>query len=131
MVKNTHFIYRSFDMTSTVSSVYTDDTLSPDIWLEKSKKRTEKTDPDFIPDHGNGEIRLELSKETHIANDRVFLVYESKFKKLLTKCLECGLVNDEIKEMKADGTHARLKMYFLSGCETSWSTQPELKAVAG
>ena len=52
-------------MTNTVSPAYTDDTLSPDIWFEKSKKRTEKSDPDFIPDHGNGEIRLELPKETH------------------------------------------------------------------
>ena len=65
MAKNTHFIYRSFNMTNTVSPVYTDDTLLPDIWFEKSKKRTEKLDPDFIPDHGNGEIRLELPKETH------------------------------------------------------------------
>ena len=49
-------------MTNTVSPVYTDDTLSPDMWLEKSKKRTKNSDPDFIPDHGNGEIRLELPK---------------------------------------------------------------------
>ena len=58
-------------------------------------------------------------------------MYESKFKNLLTKCLKCRLVNDEIKEMKGDCTQTRLKMYCLSGCETSWSTQLELKAVAG
>ena len=86
-------------MTNILSPVYTDDTLSPDIWLEKSKKRTKKSDPDFIPDDGSKEIKLELPKETDIANDRVFLVYELKFK-LVTKCLKCGLVNDEIKKMK-------------------------------
>ena len=58
-------------------------------------------------------------------------MYKSKFKNLLTKCLKCGLVNDEIKETKGDCTQARLKMYYLLGCETSWSTQLELKAVAG
>ena len=58
-------------------------------------------------------------------------MYESKFKKLLTRRLKCGLVNDEMKEIKGDGTQARFKMYCLSGCQTSWSTQPELKAVAG
>ena len=44
------------------------------------------------------------------------LVYESKFKKLLTRRLKCGLVNDEMKEIKGDGTQARFKMYCLSGC---------------
>ena len=33
--------------------------------------------------------------------------------------------------MKGNGTQAQFKMYYLWGCETSWSTQPELKAVAG
>ena len=107
MVKNTHFDYRNFNMTNTVSPVYTDDTLSP----VKSEKRTEKLDPDFISDNGFEEIRLELPKETHIANNRVFFVDEiSKFKKLLTKYLKCGLVNDEIKEMKGDSTQAWFKM---------------------
>ena len=90
---------------------------------EKSKKQ--KSDEDE-----NGEIRLELSKETHIFKDRVFLVYESKLKMLLTKCLKCRLVNDEIKEMKSDGTQARFKMFCLSECQTTWSTELKLKTVA-
>ena len=65
-------------MTNIVSPVYTDNTLSPHVRLEKSKKRTEKSDPDFIPDSRNEEIRLELPKETHIVNDRLYLVYKSK-----------------------------------------------------
>ena len=102
MVKNTHFDYINFHMTNTVSPVHTDDTLSP----VKFEKRTEKLDSDFISDDGFEEIRLELPKEMHIANDRVFFVDESKFKKLLTKYLKCGLVNDEIKEMKGDSTQS-------------------------
>ena len=65
----------------------------------------------------------------HVANDGVCLMYESNYKKLLTKCLKCRLVNDEIKEMKDGIIQARFKMYCLSGCERSWSTQPDLKPV--
>ena len=49
---------------------------------------------------------------------------------LLTKCLKCRLVNDEIKEMKGDGTQARFKMFCLSECQTTWSTELKLKTVA-
>lgn len=47
---------------------------------EKSKKKTKKSDPDFIPEGENEEIRLELPKEMHIVNDRVFLLYKSKMR---------------------------------------------------
>ena len=57
----------------------------------------------------------------HVANDGVCLMYESNYKKLLTKCLKCRLVNDEIKEMKDGIIQARFKMYCLSGCETSFN----------
>ena len=35
------------------------------------------------------------------------------------------------QEMKGDGIQDWFKMYCLSRRETSWSSQPELKAVAG
>ena len=61
-----------------------------------------------MPDDGNEQIKLELPKETHIANDRVFLLHRNKLlNKLLTQCLKSGFVNDEIKEMKGVGNQAR------------------------
>ena len=54
--------------------MYGGDKWSHDIWLETSKKRTEKLDSDFIAVDRNEHIRLELPKETHITNDRICLV---------------------------------------------------------
>ena len=41
------------------------------IFGYKSLKKPQKLGTDFTPDDGNEEIRLELPKETHIANDQV------------------------------------------------------------
>lgn len=32
------------------------------------------------------------------------------------------LVYDEIKEIKGDGAEVQVKIYWISGCEKSWST---------
>lgn len=110
---------------------YLNETTSPDLWLEKSLNRADRSDPDFVPNYEEKEDLNLCIQATHISDDRVFLVYESKLRKLLHKCQTCGGFVEEIKEMKNDGTQVRFEMNCLNGCVSKWSTQPELKTVAG
>jgi len=81
-----------------------DEATSPDLWLEKSLNRTNRSDPDFVPNNEEKEDLNLCIQATHISNDRVFLVYESKLRKLLHKCQNCGGFVEEMKEMKNNGT---------------------------
>ena len=105
-----------------------------DSWTEKSNVRSEKSDPDFnLTEYENcyEEVNVKLNEVYDFAKDRVVLVYMSQLDKLLSRCLECGKPVDEKTEMKGDGTQFRLRMTCLEGCDTKWSSQPELKSVAG
>ena len=91
----------------------------------------DRADDDYVPDNEEVDLELVLPKTCDASEDRILLVYESKLKELLMRCLKCGGPVESIVPGKGFGTQMWYTLSCLNGCDVKWSSQPELDAVKG
>ena len=118
----------SFELS--VIDKHSDDSDDEDNWLKRSIERSERSDPDFQC-YDEAELILNVPNKHNFRDDRTLLVYESQLKILLARCLNCGAVVINQREMKEDGSQYRVRLECLQGCESTWHSQPVLSSVAG
>lgn len=108
-----------------------EDKLDSDIWLKKSLNRSEKSDADYIPDDKNESIIIRIPKSKDFSSDRLFMVYESCLRPLLSLCRRCGKPVIDFKEVSSTGSQYKVRMECIDGCDTIWTSQPSLPSVTG
>lgn len=105
---------------------YTDD------WLTRSYQRSDQRDSVYEPTCDEEEpLKLTLPKSCLAVDDRVYLVYENKLEELMKFCSKCGSPIASIDKKSCRGTQVNYHFTCLSGCESSWCSQPKLDAVKG
>ncbi|XP_051972341.1 uncharacterized protein LOC127636023 isoform X1 [Xyrauchen texanus] len=109
--------------------------LSNDELGEQSQPQCSHFDPEYIvssSEFSQSTQESQASTNTH-KEMRVFLVFEEQLNQLLQRCLKCGslIVQEEVKELKIEGSQLTLEITCANNCSYRWQSQPTLSGTKG
>ncbi len=109
--------------------------ISDDELSEQSQPQYSHSDPEYIAsssEFSQSTQGSQASTNTHKEN-RLFLVFEEQLNQLLQRCLKCGslIVQEEVKELKNEGSQLTLELTCANSCSYRWQSQPTLSGTKG